>query len=93
MVLSWVYVKYYICMCGFFKVLSFNFNCDVLRVFDKKPAPVDMSKLLSFGYAEDDKQTGNTDVSSKSHNLSSNLPSCYKSFSLFLFNYAIKIHL
>ncbi|XP_013872141.1 uncharacterized protein C7orf57 [Austrofundulus limnaeus] len=24
-------------------------------VFDKKPAPVDMSKLLSFGYAEDNK--------------------------------------
>ncbi|XP_053733853.1 uncharacterized protein C7orf57 homolog isoform X1 [Synchiropus splendidus] len=23
------------------------------RIFDKKPAPVDMSKLLSFGYAED----------------------------------------
>lgn len=29
-----------------------------------------MSKLLSFGYAENDKQTGNTDVSSKSNNLS-----------------------
>ncbi|KAM9709142.1 uncharacterized protein C7orf57 homolog [Menidia menidia] len=24
-------------------------------IFDKKPAPVDMSKLLSFGYAEDDR--------------------------------------
>ncbi|XP_068612988.1 uncharacterized protein C7orf57 homolog [Brachionichthys hirsutus] len=24
-------------------------------MFDKKPAPVDMSKLLSFGYVEDDK--------------------------------------
>ncbi|GAA6224149.1 uncharacterized protein C7orf57-like [Lates japonicus] len=32
-------------------------------VFDKKPAPVDMSKLLSFGYAEDNKPTVNTNVS------------------------------
>ncbi|KAM3608208.1 uncharacterized protein V6R79_021067 [Siganus canaliculatus] len=29
-------------------------------VFDKKPAPVNMSKLLSFGYADDDKTTANT---------------------------------
>ncbi|XP_071379163.1 uncharacterized protein C7orf57-like isoform X1 [Centroberyx affinis] len=29
--------------------------------FDKKPAPVSMSKLLSFGYAEDDKPTANSD--------------------------------
>ncbi|XP_041807006.1 uncharacterized protein C7orf57 homolog [Chelmon rostratus] len=34
-------------------------------VFDKKPAPVDMTKLLSFGYAEDDKPKANTDLSSK----------------------------
>ncbi|XP_019945528.1 uncharacterized protein C7orf57 homolog isoform X2 [Paralichthys olivaceus] len=33
------------------------------RVFDKRPAPVDMSKLLSFGYADDDKPTVTTDVS------------------------------
>uniref|UniRef100_A0A673CRS0 Uncharacterized protein n=1 Tax=Sphaeramia orbicularis TaxID=375764 RepID=A0A673CRS0_9TELE len=34
-------------------------------VFDKKPAPVDMSKLLRFGYAEqDDKHTSTADVSS-----------------------------
>uniref|UniRef100_UPI0037E99549 uncharacterized protein C7orf57 homolog n=1 Tax=Semicossyphus pulcher TaxID=241346 RepID=UPI0037E99549 len=26
-------------------------------VFDKKPAPVNMSKLLSFGYVEDDKES------------------------------------
>ncbi|XP_074515531.1 uncharacterized protein C7orf57-like, partial [Sebastes fasciatus] len=32
-------------------------------VFDKNPAPVDMSKLLSFGYAEDNKPTANTDLS------------------------------
>ncbi|XP_071328689.1 uncharacterized protein C7orf57 homolog [Trachinotus anak] len=32
-------------------------------VFAKKPAPVDMSKLLSFGYAEDGKPIANTDVS------------------------------
>ncbi|XP_022596832.1 uncharacterized protein C7orf57-like isoform X1 [Seriola dumerili] len=32
-------------------------------IFDKKPAPVDMSKLLSFGYAEDNKPIANTDVS------------------------------
>ncbi|XP_040004122.1 uncharacterized protein C7orf57-like [Xiphias gladius] len=31
-------------------------------VFDKKPAPVNMSKLLSFGYAEDNKPIPNTDV-------------------------------
>ncbi|XP_074551524.1 uncharacterized protein C7orf57 homolog [Halichoeres trimaculatus] len=32
-------------------------------VFDKKPAPVNMSKLLSFGYLEDDKPTiCNTDL-------------------------------
>lgn len=36
------------------------------RVFDqKKAAPVDMSKLLSFGYADDDKPVANTDLSSK----------------------------
>ncbi|XP_072301490.1 uncharacterized protein C7orf57 homolog [Eucyclogobius newberryi] len=29
----------------------------VPRVFDKKPAPVDMSTLLSFGYMEDSKPT------------------------------------
>ncbi|XP_070771121.1 uncharacterized protein C7orf57-like [Enoplosus armatus] len=34
-------------------------------VFDKRPAPVDMSKLLSFGYAGDDKPIANTDLSSK----------------------------
>ncbi|XP_041662325.1 uncharacterized protein C7orf57 homolog [Cheilinus undulatus] len=35
-------------------------------VFDKKPAPVDMSKLLSFGYLEDDKpKTANSDLSSE----------------------------
>ncbi|KAM7407538.1 hypothetical protein PAMA_003316 [Pampus argenteus] len=33
-------------------------------VFDKKPAPVDMSKLLSFGYADDNKPTANAFVSS-----------------------------
>ncbi|XP_030285342.1 uncharacterized protein C7orf57 homolog [Sparus aurata] len=32
-------------------------------VFDKRPAPVDMSKLLSFGYAEDDKPIANADLS------------------------------
>lgn len=32
-------------------------------VFDKNPAPVNMSKLLSFGYAEDNKPTANTDLS------------------------------
>ncbi|XP_058500325.1 uncharacterized protein C7orf57 homolog isoform X1 [Solea solea] len=32
-------------------------------VFDKKPAPVDMSKLLSFGYADDDKPTADNDAS------------------------------
>ncbi|XP_070832096.1 uncharacterized protein C7orf57-like isoform X2 [Chaetodon trifascialis] len=32
-------------------------------VFDKKPAPVDMTKLLSFGYAEDDNPKANTDLS------------------------------
>ncbi|XP_070694745.1 uncharacterized protein C7orf57 homolog [Pempheris klunzingeri] len=32
-------------------------------IFDKKPAPVDMSKLLSFGYAGDSKQIANTDLS------------------------------
>ncbi|XP_042281454.1 uncharacterized protein C7orf57 homolog [Thunnus albacares] len=32
-------------------------------VFDKKPAPVDMSKLLSFGYADDNKPTVDTFVS------------------------------
>uniref|UniRef100_A0A8C4DXF4 Uncharacterized protein n=1 Tax=Dicentrarchus labrax TaxID=13489 RepID=A0A8C4DXF4_DICLA len=32
-------------------------------VYDKKPAPVDMSKLLSFGYAEDDKPIANHDLS------------------------------
>nr|XP_020450373.1 uncharacterized protein C7orf57 homolog [Monopterus albus] len=30
-------------------------------VHDKKPAPVDMSKLLSFGYAEDNKPTAKAD--------------------------------
>ncbi|KAI3356183.1 hypothetical protein L3Q82_017442, partial [Scortum barcoo] len=33
-------------------------------VFDKKPAPVDMSKLLSFGYAGDNKPIAKADVSS-----------------------------
>ncbi|XP_076018100.1 uncharacterized protein C7orf57 homolog [Genypterus blacodes] len=33
-------------------------------MFDKKAAPVDMSRLLSFGYAGDDTSTANTDVSS-----------------------------
>ncbi|KAM8748595.1 uncharacterized protein C7orf57 homolog [Acanthopagrus schlegelii] len=32
-------------------------------VFDKRPAPVDMSKLLSFGYAEEDKPIANADLS------------------------------
>ncbi|CAK6954089.1 uncharacterized protein C7orf57 homolog [Scomber scombrus] len=32
-------------------------------MFDKKPAPVDMSKLLSFGYVDDNKPTANTWVS------------------------------
>ncbi|XP_049905637.1 uncharacterized protein C7orf57-like [Epinephelus moara] len=32
-------------------------------VFDKNPAPVNMSKLLSFGYAEDNRPTANTDLS------------------------------
>ncbi|XP_029937448.1 uncharacterized protein C7orf57 homolog isoform X2 [Myripristis murdjan] len=32
-------------------------------VFDKRPAPVNMSKLLSFGYAEDDKPKARSDVS------------------------------
>ncbi|XP_029314512.1 uncharacterized protein C7orf57-like [Cottoperca gobio] len=32
-------------------------------VYDKNPAPVDMSKLLSFGYAEDNKPTANTGLS------------------------------
>ncbi|TKS67275.1 hypothetical protein D9C73_001402 [Collichthys lucidus] len=34
-------------------------------VHDKKPAPVDMSKLLSFGYADGDKPIASTDLSSK----------------------------
>ncbi|XP_047193423.1 uncharacterized protein C7orf57 homolog [Scophthalmus maximus] len=34
-------------------------------VFDKNPAPVDMSKLLSFGYADDNKPTANTHGSRK----------------------------
>ncbi|KAM6978429.1 uncharacterized protein C7orf57 homolog [Tautogolabrus adspersus] len=35
-------------------------------VFDKKPSPVNMSKLLSFGYLEDDKPTlAHTDLSSE----------------------------
>ncbi|XP_034088321.1 uncharacterized protein C7orf57-like [Gymnodraco acuticeps] len=32
-------------------------------MYDKNPAPVDMSKLLSFGYAEDKKPAANTDLS------------------------------
>ncbi|XP_063743532.1 uncharacterized protein C7orf57 homolog isoform X2 [Eleginops maclovinus] len=32
-------------------------------IHDKNPAPVDMSKLLSFGYAEDKKPTAKTDLS------------------------------
>lgn len=32
-------------------------------VYDKKPGPVDMSKLLSFGYAGNGKSTASTDVS------------------------------
>ncbi|XP_073329246.1 uncharacterized protein C7orf57-like [Pagrus major] len=32
-------------------------------VFDKRPAPVDMSKLMSFGYAEDNKPIANADLS------------------------------
>ncbi|XP_029967074.1 uncharacterized protein C7orf57-like, partial [Salarias fasciatus] len=34
-----------------------NLNANKFKriTFDKKPAPVDMSKLLSFGYAEDNK--------------------------------------
>lgn len=36
-----------------------------LRLHDKNPAPVNMSKLLSFGYAEDDKPAANIDLSSK----------------------------
>ncbi|KAF7665225.1 hypothetical protein LDENG_00149040 [Lucifuga dentata] len=32
-------------------------------MFDKRPAPVNMSKLLSFGYVEDEKPTASTDVS------------------------------
>ncbi|XP_053295130.1 uncharacterized protein C7orf57 homolog [Pleuronectes platessa] len=32
-------------------------------VHDKKPAPTDMSKLLSFGYADEDKPTSHTDMS------------------------------
>lgn len=35
------------------------------RIFDQKMAPVEMSKLLSFGYAENDKPIANTDLSSK----------------------------
>ncbi|KAF1382491.1 hypothetical protein PFLUV_G00144340 [Perca fluviatilis] len=32
-------------------------------VYDKNPAPVDMSKLLSFGYADENKPIDNTDLS------------------------------
>ncbi|XP_037343848.2 uncharacterized protein C7orf57 homolog isoform X2 [Pungitius pungitius] len=32
-------------------------------LYDKNPAPVNMSKLLSFGYAEDDKPAANIDLS------------------------------
>ncbi|XP_068591086.1 uncharacterized protein C7orf57 homolog isoform X2 [Cebidichthys violaceus] len=32
-------------------------------IFDKNTSPVDMSKLLSFGYAEDNKPTANIDLS------------------------------
>ncbi|XP_034742495.1 uncharacterized protein C7orf57-like [Etheostoma cragini] len=32
-------------------------------VYDKNPAPVDMSKLLSFGYANENKPLDNTDLS------------------------------
>lgn len=42
-------------------ILNFAF---IHRVYDKKPGPVDMSKLLSFGYAGNGKSTASTDVSS-----------------------------
>ena len=43
------------------------------RMYDKNPAPVDMSKLLSFGYAEDKKPATNTDLSGESHRVSDRL--------------------
>ena len=45
--------------------MSSLFVLGVLRVYDKNPAPVDMSKLLSFGYADENKPIDNTDLSSK----------------------------
>ncbi|XP_042350680.1 uncharacterized protein C7orf57 homolog [Plectropomus leopardus] len=49
------------------KLQSFNQYHETSKfkriVFDKNPAPVNMSKLLSFGYADDNKPTANTDLS------------------------------